>query len=119
MAQIKRVIVARSSHTLVARDRLDRDRRQNDYSGASTSADYDDDAFVAAVDNDNVIIMNAMLTLLAKHSGFENQHSVDMTNAPPPGHVFEPTGTIFELFHEDGAINVASRVLKRFFYSHI
>ncbi|KAH3811099.1 hypothetical protein DPMN_139502 [Dreissena polymorpha] len=86
---------------------------QNDYSGASTSADYDDDAFVAAVDNDNVIIMNAMLTLLAKHSGFENQHSVDMTNAPPPGHVFEPTGTIFELFHEDGAINVASRVLKR------
>ncbi|KAH3842371.1 hypothetical protein DPMN_115867 [Dreissena polymorpha] len=53
--------------------------------------------------------------------------SVDMKNAPPPGHVFKPTGTIFKLvrdiigthcftkFHEDGTINVTSRVLK----SHI
>ncbi|KAH3866656.1 hypothetical protein DPMN_029754 [Dreissena polymorpha] len=53
--------------------------------------------------------------------------SVDMKNAPPPGHGFKPTGTIFKLvrdiigthcftkFHEDGTINVASRVLK----SHI
>ncbi|KAH3826100.1 hypothetical protein DPMN_127993 [Dreissena polymorpha] len=53
-------------------------------------------------------------------------------NAPPPGgHVFEPTGIIFELvqdiigmnlltkFHEDWTINVASRVLTRFYYSHI
>ncbi|KAH3707345.1 hypothetical protein DPMN_066747 [Dreissena polymorpha] len=53
-------------------------------------------------------------------------------NAPPPGgHVFQPTGIIFELvqdiiginlltkFHEDWAINVVSRVLTRFYYSHI
>ncbi|KAH3883480.1 hypothetical protein DPMN_007437 [Dreissena polymorpha] len=32
-------------------------------------------------------------------------------NAPPPGgHVFQPTGIIFELFHEDQTITVASRV---------
>ncbi|KAH3834718.1 hypothetical protein DPMN_108053 [Dreissena polymorpha] len=53
-------------------------------------------------------------------------------NAPPPGgHVFQPTGIIFEIvqdiigmnlltkFHEDCTINVASRVLTRFYYSHI
>ncbi|KAH3849361.1 hypothetical protein DPMN_091760 [Dreissena polymorpha] len=55
-------------------------------------------------------------------------------NASPPCHVFKTTGTIFELvreiigthcltkFHEDRAINVASRVLKSFFiaiYRHI
>ncbi|KAH3796487.1 hypothetical protein DPMN_150055 [Dreissena polymorpha] len=53
-------------------------------------------------------------------------------NAPPPsGNVFQPTGIIFELvqdiigmnlltkFHEDPTINVASRVLTRFYYSHI
>ena len=53
-------------------------------------------------------------------------------NARPPGsHVFQPTGIIFELFqdiigmnlltefHEDRTINVASRVLTRFYYSHI
>jgi len=53
-------------------------------------------------------------------------------NAPPPGsHVFQPTGIIFELvqdiigmnlltkFHEDRTVNVASRVLTRFYYSHI
>ncbi|KAH3853137.1 hypothetical protein DPMN_095659 [Dreissena polymorpha] len=53
-------------------------------------------------------------------------------NAPPPGgHVFQPTGIIFELvqdmigmnlltkFHEDRKINVASRVLTRFYCSHI
>ncbi|KAH3787961.1 hypothetical protein DPMN_166088 [Dreissena polymorpha] len=53
-------------------------------------------------------------------------------NPPPPGgHVFKPTGIIFELiqdiigmnlltkFHEDWTINVASRVLTRFYYSHI
>ncbi|KAH3889836.1 hypothetical protein DPMN_013901 [Dreissena polymorpha] len=53
-------------------------------------------------------------------------------NAPPPGcHVFQPTGIIFKLiqdiigmnhltkFHEDWAINVVSRVLTRFYYSHI
>ncbi|KAH3700609.1 hypothetical protein DPMN_075586 [Dreissena polymorpha] len=53
-------------------------------------------------------------------------------NAPPPGgHVFQPTGIIFKLFqdiigmnlltkfHEDQTINVASRVLTRFYYSHI
>ncbi|KAH3829282.1 hypothetical protein DPMN_131277 [Dreissena polymorpha] len=52
--------------------------------------------------------------------------------APPPGgHVFQPTGIIFELvqdiigmnlltkFHEDRTVNVASRVLTRFYYSHI
>ncbi|KAH3887073.1 hypothetical protein DPMN_011088 [Dreissena polymorpha] len=53
-------------------------------------------------------------------------------NAPPPsGHVFQPTGITFELVqdiigmnlltkcHEDRTINVASRVLTRFNYSHI
>ncbi|KAH3842505.1 hypothetical protein DPMN_116001 [Dreissena polymorpha] len=41
-------------------------------------------------------------------------------NARPPGsHVFQPTGIIFELFHEDWTVNVASRVLTRFYYSHI
>ncbi|KAH3824307.1 hypothetical protein DPMN_126141 [Dreissena polymorpha] len=53
-------------------------------------------------------------------------------NAPPPdGHVFKATKTIFELIqdiietnlltkiHEDRKINVASRVLTRFYYSHI
>ncbi|KAH3854276.1 hypothetical protein DPMN_096814 [Dreissena polymorpha] len=53
-------------------------------------------------------------------------------NAPPPdSHVFQPTGIIFELFqdiirmnlltkfHEDRTVNVASRVLTRFYYSHI
>ncbi|KAH3825304.1 hypothetical protein DPMN_127178 [Dreissena polymorpha] len=52
-------------------------------------------------------------------------------NAPPPGgHVFQPTGIIFQLFqdiigvnlvtkfHEDWTINVASRVLTRFYNSH-
>ncbi|KAH3809189.1 hypothetical protein DPMN_137550 [Dreissena polymorpha] len=35
-------------------------------------------------------------------------------NAPPPGgHVFQPTGTIFKLFHEDQRINMASRVFTR------
>ncbi|KAH3838387.1 hypothetical protein DPMN_111796 [Dreissena polymorpha] len=50
---------------------------------------------------------------------------------PCGGHVFQPTGIIFELvqdiigmnlltkFHEDQTINVASRVLTRFYYSHI
>ncbi|KAH3720170.1 hypothetical protein DPMN_063064 [Dreissena polymorpha] len=49
----------------------------------------------------------------------------------PRGHVFQPTGIIFELvqdiigmnlltkFHEDRTINVVSRVLTRFYYSHI
>ncbi|KAH3775569.1 hypothetical protein DPMN_176974 [Dreissena polymorpha] len=53
-------------------------------------------------------------------------------NAPPPGsHVFQPTGIIFEhfqniigmnlltKFHEDRTVNVASRVLTRFYYSRI
>ncbi|KAH3830440.1 hypothetical protein DPMN_103684 [Dreissena polymorpha] len=51
--------------------------------------------------------------------------SINMKIAPPPGHVFKPTRSIFELvrdiiathcltkFHEDETINVASRVLKR------
>ncbi|KAH3857314.1 hypothetical protein DPMN_099920 [Dreissena polymorpha] len=60
-------------------------------------------------------------------------------NAPPSGsHVFQPTGIIFELFqdiigmnlltkfhtnlltkfHEDRKINLASKVLTRFYYSH-
>ena len=53
------------------------------------------------------------------------------TATPPGSHVFQPTGTIFELspdiirtnvltkFHEDWTINVTSRVLTRFYYSHI
>ncbi|KAH3695578.1 hypothetical protein DPMN_083039, partial [Dreissena polymorpha] len=53
-------------------------------------------------------------------------------NAPPPGsHVIQTIGIIFELvqdiigmnlltkFHDDGTVNVASRVLTRFYYSHI
>ncbi|KAH3877357.1 hypothetical protein DPMN_001220 [Dreissena polymorpha] len=55
-----------------------------------------------------------------------------MKTAPPPGgHVFQQTGIIFKLvhdiigmnlltkFHEDRKINVASRVLTKFYYSHI
>ncbi|KAH3742199.1 hypothetical protein DPMN_048936, partial [Dreissena polymorpha] len=38
---------------------------------------------------------------------------------PPGGHIFQPTGIIFELFYEDQTINVASRVFTRFYYSHI
>ncbi|KAH3749137.1 hypothetical protein DPMN_183628 [Dreissena polymorpha] len=39
------------------------------------------------------------------------QYSHIKKNAPPPGgHVFQPTGIIFKLFHEDQTINVASRV---------
>ena len=50
---------------------------------------------------------------------------------PPGGHVFQPNGTIFELvqdiigihvllkFYEDQTINVTSRVLTRFYFSHI
>ncbi|KAH3706469.1 hypothetical protein DPMN_065855 [Dreissena polymorpha] len=53
------------------------------------------------------------------------------TATPPGGHVFQPTGTIFELvqdiigthvltkFHEDWTKIVTSRVLTRFYYSHI
>ncbi|KAH3866208.1 hypothetical protein DPMN_029266 [Dreissena polymorpha] len=33
--------------------------------------------------------------------------------SPPGGYVSQPYGIIFELFHEDGTINVASRVLTR------
>ncbi|KAH3842238.1 hypothetical protein DPMN_115735 [Dreissena polymorpha] len=53
-------------------------------------------------------------------------------NCPAPGsHVFQATGTIFELvqniigtnlltkFHDDRTINMASRVLTRFYYSYI
>ncbi|KAH3859046.1 hypothetical protein DPMN_101692 [Dreissena polymorpha] len=53
-------------------------------------------------------------------------------NAPPPGgHVFQATGTIFELvqdiiganlltkFHDDRTINMASRVLTRIYFSYI
>ncbi|KAH3886546.1 hypothetical protein DPMN_010557 [Dreissena polymorpha] len=50
---------------------------------------------------------------------------------PPGGHVFQPTSIIFELvqdiigmnlltkFYEDQTITVASRVLTRFYYSHM
>ncbi|KAH3737883.1 hypothetical protein DPMN_044481 [Dreissena polymorpha] len=53
------------------------------------------------------------------------------TATPPGGHVFQPTATIFELvqdiigthvltkFYEDWTKNVTSRVLTRFYYSHI
>ncbi|KAH3888453.1 hypothetical protein DPMN_012488 [Dreissena polymorpha] len=35
-------------------------------------------------------------------------------NAQPSGsHVFQPTGTIFEPFHDDGTLNVASRLFTR------
>ncbi len=51
------------------------------------------------------------------------------TATPPGSHVFQPTGTIYELvqdiirtnvltkFHEDWTINVTSRVLTRFYYT--
>ncbi|KAH3736289.1 hypothetical protein DPMN_042852 [Dreissena polymorpha] len=43
-----------------------------------------------------------------------SESSCEMKNAPPTGdHVFQATGTIFELFHEDRTINMASRVLTR------
>ncbi|KAH3894487.1 hypothetical protein DPMN_018644 [Dreissena polymorpha] len=50
---------------------------------------------------------------------------------PPGGPIFQPTGIIFKIvqdiieinlltkFHEDQRVNVASRVLTRFNYSHI
>ncbi|KAH3733510.1 hypothetical protein DPMN_039939 [Dreissena polymorpha] len=56
---------------------------------------------------------------------------LEKTHPPPGGHVFQATGTIFEFvqdiigtnlltkFHDDRKINVASRVLTRFYYSHI
>ncbi|KAH3789460.1 hypothetical protein DPMN_167641 [Dreissena polymorpha] len=63
---------------------------------------------------------------------FYYSHTCIRKNAPSPGgHVFQPTGIIFELvqdltrmnlltkFHEDQTINVASIVLTRFYYSHI
>ncbi|KAH3786236.1 hypothetical protein DPMN_164342 [Dreissena polymorpha] len=41
-------------------------------------------------------------------------------NAPPLGsHVFQPTTNLLTKFHEDRTVNVASRVLTRFYYSHI
>ncbi|KAH3726732.1 hypothetical protein DPMN_052601 [Dreissena polymorpha] len=56
----------------------------------------------------------------------------DRENAPPPGsHVFHPTCIIFEFVqdiigmnrltksHSDRTVNVASRVITRFYYSHI
>jgi len=58
-------------------------------------------------------------------------NSSEITATPPGGHVFHSTGTIFELvqdiigthvltkFHEDWSKNVTSRVLTRFYYSHI
>ncbi|KAH3693198.1 hypothetical protein DPMN_192600 [Dreissena polymorpha] len=40
-----------------------------------------------------------------------NGRLMTQKNAPPPGgHVFQPTGITFELFHEDRTINVASRL---------
>ncbi|KAH3812210.1 hypothetical protein DPMN_140634 [Dreissena polymorpha] len=61
-----------------------------------------------------------------------SKQRVTRKNAPPTcSHVFQPTGIIFKLFqdiigmnvltkfHEDWIINVASRVLTRFYYSHI
>ncbi|KAH3716107.1 hypothetical protein DPMN_058824 [Dreissena polymorpha] len=76
---------------------------------------------------------NMVLMLLKKnhnhirivHHGDWTINDLERKNAPPPGHVFKTTGTIFEpvrdiigthcliKFHEDGTINVASRVLKR------
>ncbi|KAH3859538.1 hypothetical protein DPMN_102355, partial [Dreissena polymorpha] len=74
----------------------------------------------------------------AKVTIFELIQDISGTNllskkyAPSPGgHVFQPTGIIFELiqdiigmnlltkFYEDQTINVASRVLTRFYSSHI
>ncbi|KAH3797159.1 hypothetical protein DPMN_150734 [Dreissena polymorpha] len=62
----------------------------------------------------------------------KNKQVLTRKNTPPnDGHVFQPTGTIFELvqdiigtnlltkFHKYRTINVASRVLKKFDYSHI
>ncbi|KAH3845927.1 hypothetical protein DPMN_088222 [Dreissena polymorpha] len=53
---------------------------------------------------------------------FNEDRTIFKTNTPRPhygGHVFQETGTIFELCHDDRTINLASRVLKRFNYSHI
>ncbi|KAH3834084.1 hypothetical protein DPMN_107402 [Dreissena polymorpha] len=41
-------------------------------------------------------------------------------NAPPPGsHVFQPTGIIFELFQDIIGMKLLTKVLTRFYYSHI
>ncbi|KAH3890321.1 hypothetical protein DPMN_014397 [Dreissena polymorpha] len=43
-----------------------------------------------------------------------SRHVVVPENAPPTGgHVFQATGTIFDIFHDDRTINMASRVLTR------
>ncbi|KAH3829902.1 hypothetical protein DPMN_103133 [Dreissena polymorpha] len=41
---------------------------------------------------------------------FTKFHEIRKTATQPCSHVFQPTGTIFELFYEDWTINVASRV---------
>ncbi|KAH3886672.1 hypothetical protein DPMN_010684 [Dreissena polymorpha] len=64
---------------------------------------------------------------------FHDDRKINVTSRPCPGggHVFQPTGIIFELaqdiigmnclteFHDNQTITVASRVLTRFYYSHI
>ncbi|KAH3848969.1 hypothetical protein DPMN_091354 [Dreissena polymorpha] len=66
-----------------------------------------------------------------QHSGTIFVHIQRKMPRPLGSHVFQPTGNILELiqniirtnlqtmFHEDRTINVASRVLTRFYYSHI
>ncbi|KAH3746576.1 hypothetical protein DPMN_180985 [Dreissena polymorpha] len=64
---------------------------------------------------------------------FHDDRKINVTSRPRPhgGHVFQPSGIIFELlqdiirmnllteFHEDQTINVASRVLTRFYYTNV
>ncbi|KAH3853195.1 hypothetical protein DPMN_095717 [Dreissena polymorpha] len=74
-----------------------------------------------------IIVASRVLT---RNKMYEDQNINEKCPAPS-GHVFQPTGIIFILvrdiivmnlrtkFHIDWTINVASRVLTRFYYSHI
>ncbi|KAH3883284.1 hypothetical protein DPMN_007239 [Dreissena polymorpha] len=48
-----------------------------------------------------------------------NVDSIEKNALLPGSHVFQPTAIIFKLFHEDQTIDVVSRVLTRFYYSHL
>ncbi|KAH3707943.1 hypothetical protein DPMN_067363, partial [Dreissena polymorpha] len=48
-----------------------------------------------------------------------NKYHIKKIAMPPGDHDFQATGTIFELFHDDWTINMAPRLLTRFYYSYI
>ncbi|KAH3878812.1 hypothetical protein DPMN_002712 [Dreissena polymorpha] len=90
------------------------------YAAAITQLRYKEtDPFIAVQDN----VRTHVLTKFHEEINY----------SPPGSHMFQQTGTIFKLFqdiiqthfvtkfhklHEVRTLNVASRVLKRFYYSH-